>query len=132
MPVSTARWVLWVSLLILLPFPFHIHYWGLLPLGAVLKSLLSGYLEQLYNVSSLEQAFIVAQCLVATLITALISWVYGYYSSNWQEKIRGSVMSIVVFSALIIFSTMAVYSNQLIASSADNRPGQVTFLRVYP
>ncbi|MEH6556632.1 MAG: hypothetical protein V7459_05355 [Oceanicoccus sp.] len=132
MPVNTTRWVLWVSLLILLPFPLHIHHWGLLPLGAVLKSLLSGHLQQLYNLSLLEQALIFTQCLVAMLISALISWTYGYYSSNWQEKIRGSVMSIVVFSALIIFSTMPIYSHQLIASLAEDKSGRATFLQVYP
>lgn len=131
MPVNTTRWVLWVSLLILLPLPFHIFHWELLPLGAVLKSQFSGDLQRLYNFSLLEQALIFTQCLLAMLINALVSWGYGHYTAHWQERIRGSVMGITVLSMLILFSSIAIYSHQLSATMADNKPMRMTFFQVY-
>ena len=82
--------------------------------------------------SLLEEALMVIQCLIAMLTSALISWGVGYYSSQWPEKIRGSVIGIVVLSVLMFFSSIPVYSNQLAAEIADNKPVRTTFLQVYP
>lgn len=132
MSVITVRWVLWVSLLVSLPFPFYIVHWGLLPLGAVLKALVFGHLQQLYELSLLQVALVLLQCLVAVVVFGLTSWGYGRYASQWQEKIRGSVVGIVMLSFLITFSSVAVYSGQLVARNIDDSVRKVTFLQVYP
>ena len=132
MSVITVRWVLWVSLLVSLPFPFYIVHWGLLPLGAVLKALVFGHLQQLYELSLLQVALVLLQCLVAVVVFGLTSWGYGRYASQWQEKIRGSVVGIVMLSFLITFSSVAVYSGQLVARNTDDSVRKVTFLQVYP
>lgn len=132
MSVITARWVLWVSLLVSLPFPFYIVHWGLLPLGAVLKALLFGHLQDLYKLSLLQGALVLLQCLVAAAVFGLISWGYGRYASQWQEKIRGSILGIVILSFLTTFSSVTVYSPQLVIRNTDSHVRQVTFLQVYP
>jgi hypothetical protein len=132
MSVITVRWVFWVSLLVSLPFPFYIVHWGLLPLGAVLKALVFGHLQQLYELSLLQVALVLLQCLVAAVVFGLTSWGYGRYASQWQEKIRGSVVGIVMLSFLITFSSIAVYSDQLVARNTDDSVRKVTFLQVYP
>jgi|GEM_PF-3798278 len=132
MPVNTARWVLWVSLVVLLPLPLYIVEWGLLPLGAVLKSLTTDHLQQLSDVSFFERLAIFCQCLIGILFEGWLAWSAGYCSRHWQDKIRGSVIGITVLGTLMVFSSVGIYSNQLSPRPEHHALARLSFLQVYP
>lgn len=100
MNLTTTRWVLWISLLLLVPVPVYGVRWGWLPVMYLLTSLGAG-------------APLLPRLLLQVVFWALILWLpvrtYCRWTRLWEPKIRGSVMAIVVFVSLLLVSSIPVY-----------------------
>lgn len=116
MSTSTAKWFLWVSLLVLLPLPVlapvditagNDSVWSVSSAGQLLQLLMSS--PQLGVVSGWWFAALVLQILLAGLLAWGIAIVYGRASLQWPIKIRGSIVGLCVLTLLITFSTFPVY-----------------------
>lgn len=121
MSTVTARWVLWVSLLLLLPLPFFTEQLTLLPAGYWIRALARGLADTQTIALSMSLAL---QLLLALVTTAMLAYFYSLWSKHWPSKIRGSIMGLSIFSLLIIFASVPVYD-----SIEDSN--KLTFLQVY-
>lgn len=101
MTISLTRWVLWISLLVIVPLPVYGHQWGVLPVAYILYIVIIKGQWELANVAG--------QALIWALILLAITYMYGYWSARWEPRVRGSVMAITVFSLLIIVSSVEVF-----------------------
>lgn len=101
MSKTTTLWVLWISLLLLLPLP-------ILSEGGM-ATLPVAYLFQV----SIKDWVLLE--LLQGALWALVLWLlaqgYIQLAGAWESKIRGSVMAIVVLSLLILFSSIPIYKN---------------------
>lgn len=101
MTIKLTRWVLWISLLVILPLPVYGQQWGFLPAAYVLFVVVIRGQWELANVAG--------QALIWALILWVIAHIYGTWSARWEPKIRGSVMAITVFTLLIVVSSVEVF-----------------------
>lgn len=102
MSVNMTRWVLWISLLVLLPLPvYNGLQWGFLPPAYIIYVIVIEGRWELANVGG--------HALIWALILAALAHIYAHSAARWEAKIRGSVMAVTVFSLLIIFSSVPVY-----------------------
>ena len=129
MTVTTARRVLWISLLLLIPLPFLLSHWGWVPAGRIVQVMLHGLASWIVgngdNVAWISP-LLVLQLLLWLLVLWCVAWAYGQWSANWPVKIRGSIMGLTVLILLIVFSSAPVYRSLL---SAEPLP--MSFLQVY-
>lgn len=101
MTLNTTRWVLWVSLMVILPLPVYAQQWGCLPAAYLFVALIVG--------EGHPALLLAGQALVWALIFQGIAHIYCLWSAQWQAKIRGSVMSLAVFVTLIVVASVPVY-----------------------
>jgi hypothetical protein len=102
-----ARGVLWVALMLVLPMPLWVEeQLHLLPVAWLVQQLVHGLLGQAAMSFSL---FEIVQGIASTCVLAMLAWAYGLVSQDWEDKVRGSVMSLFMFSLLIIFSSVPAY-----------------------
>lgn len=125
MTVTMSRWVLWVALIIVVPVPLLSSVgWHWVPVFRVVqllwRALLSGKAESVLSLS------IVMQAGASALVLALLAFAYGLVSARWPLKVRGSVMSLTLFTCLILLASIPVY-RPLISSVASLQ----TFMSVY-
>jgi hypothetical protein len=125
MTVKTAQWVFWVSLVLLLPMPFYDQHLAWLPCGSVLKFIVGEFRES----NSVSLTGLLPQLVFGLLVCGCLAKVYGFFSAGWPSTIRGSVMSLLVFSCLIIFSSVPVYGS--LSPSTHNESPLRTFLEIY-
>lgn len=118
MTLTTVRWVLWVSLLVLAPVPVYQQLWGWVPLGHLVQAVAYGALP--------ISLVLLGQLLLWGLILWLAAFLYGKLSLNWPARIRGSIMALTVFSVLIVFSSMPIYQPLLLGDSP-----RLSFLQLY-
>ncbi|ARN75817.1 hypothetical protein [Oceanicoccus sagamiensis] len=119
MPVTTARWVLWIGLLVILPFPFFADNWVLLPIINLLKALL------VFDIPLSSAAVLLMQSCLGSWLCWLLALAYGHWSGSWPAKIRGSIVGLLLLSAIIILSSVDVY---IPLTSGSER---LTFLELY-
>ncbi len=124
MTISTARWVLFIGLLLILPLPFYAGHWAILPtaneLLIVLRFLLAEGAE-FYGLNGL----LLVQGLAGVFICWLLALLYGVSSSQWPSKIRGSIVGLSLLTALILFSSAEVYR------SLESATLPLTFMQLY-
>ena len=117
MPVLAARWVLWISLLILMPIPFYVGSWSCLPVERVIG------ISYAALIGDLEMAFpaplLVAQLLGWSMLLWMCGFFYGLLSERWSDKIRDSIMGLVVLTLLMLFSTFPVYHSSLAGDASQ-------------
>lgn len=101
---TTTHWVLWISLLLVLPLPVltlpasSVGLWSSLPVGYLLIASIQGS-GWLYLLQGIGWA-------------ALLWWAarrYCLWSEAWEPKIRGSIMAITMLSLLILCSSIPIY-----------------------
>ncbi|HEB29002.1 MAG TPA: hypothetical protein ENI05_14835 [Porticoccus sp.] len=129
MTVRTAQWVFWVSLVLLLPLPFYLQHWAWLPCGSVLKFIVGCLLIESNESIAVSYLWLWLQLALGLILCWCLAKAYGVWSTHWPSTIRGSVMSLLVFSCLVIFSSIPVYGALWSHSDADNRLR--TFLQIY-
>jgi hypothetical protein len=126
MSLTTIRWLLFIALLLVLPLPFHLSQWVIVPF-AYLFGALFGWPE----VSAINLPAMSLLLLVQLLLSAVLLWglafAYTFWSIKLPVKIRGPIMGLLVLSSLILFSSFPVYDVAQLA--ADN--SQLTFLQIY-
>jgi peptidoglycan/LPS O-acetylase OafA/YrhL len=128
MPITTTRRVLWISLLLLAPLPFYGQHWGWVPVARVLQiiaGMLSSELVFKADGEAINLLLLLLQALFWLCFLAGAAVVYGKWSRTWPDKIRGSIMGLLVFTALLIFSSVRIYSSLLAP------PQHLTFLQLY-
>lgn len=112
MSIATAKWFLWVSLMVLLPWPIlvitgHDTVWSVSSGGQLLQSLLDRRYAPM--LSGWHIVALLVQVLLAGLLLWGIAIIYGRSSLRWPIKIRGSIVGLCVLTLLITFSTFTVY-----------------------
>lgn len=122
MTVTMSRWVLWIALLFFMPIPLFSNTLSWVPIARIAHLLVTGFGEAFF----LLGLPIVLQALVWALVLGVIAFAYGYWSRRWPAKVRGSVMSLSMFSLLIIFASLPVYRPVLSPGLGD-----VTFMSLY-
>lgn len=101
MTLTTTRWVLWVSLLVLCPLPVFAEVWGCLPAAYLFLAVVSGEGHALWLLGG--------QALVWALIFWGLALMYCKGTAQWQPKIRGSIMSLTIFVLLIAVASVPVF-----------------------
>lgn len=126
MSVLVSRWVLWVALMILVPLPMWVQsHWVWVPAFRVIqlawRSLVFSAVDGVISVVLLTQMG------VGALLLAGLAFAYGSLARAWPVKIRGSIMSLTVFVALILMASIPVYK-PIVAGQAGQ---MVSFMSVY-
>jgi hypothetical protein len=125
MSVTAIRWVLWVSLVLLLPLPLQLLELGWVPAFFGLNVLFS---TLLLPAASPEGAMLMLapQVAVAVLLNWLLADCYLRISAPWPAKLRGSIMGIAVLTGLVLAATFRVYQLPFPTEAAA-----VTFFQLY-
>lgn len=117
-----ARWVLWISLIVILPLPIMSDTVVLLPLGYFIQHF---FHSVIFSEALFEYDFlIIMQCLLWLGLLYTLAFLYGKISMNWPIKLRGSIMSLVIFIGLILCASIPVYKS-------IEHPQWVTFMTIY-
>lgn len=129
MTTKTTRWVFFIALLLLLPLPFVQPELCWLPVARVLfVASAEAYLYVLGSgLASTDMGIggLAATAAVWAVLLWLVASAYVRWSAHWPSKVRGAVMSLFIFSLLIIFSSIPVYRSLAPAE------GRISFLQVY-
>ena len=112
---TATGWVLWVSLILLIPLPIPGEPWGALPVVYLL-----------INSFGVGGLWFVIYGVLWAAVMGWVSFRYCHWSEGWEPRIRGSVMAIVILSLLILFSSIPSYR----VAGDPNAPG-VTFRWLY-
>lgn len=121
MTITTARRVLFIGLLLILPVPFYSGHWALLPVANEIPIALHLLIAELNSANGL----LLLQGLSGILICWLLAFAYGFWSADWPFSIRGSITGLLVLTALIIFSSVEIYRSLETASQP------LTFMQLY-
>lgn len=125
MTITMSRWVLWVSLIIVAPMPLLSQgAWHWVPVFRVVQLLWRTLLPA--SAESVLTLSIILQAGLGALLLGGLAFTYGIWSSHWPAKIRGSVMSLMLFVSLILLASVPAY--RPLVSSAEPL---LTFMRVY-
>ena len=128
MSLVMARWVLFISLLFILPLPFYAQQLAWLPVVYLLKL----WLVNLHlNSADIISSFVMLVMLELTLAVFACWWLakcYEFVSVNWPIKIRGSIVGLTVFSLLLVCSSVPVYR---IFAAAEVKVEPVAFRELY-
>ena len=125
MTITMSRWVLWVSLIIIVPIPLLSQgAWHWVPVFRVVQLLWRTLLP--VPVESVVSLSIILQAGFGALLLALLAFAYGLWSAQWPVKVRGSVMSLTLFVSLILLASIPAY--RPLVSSAESL---LTFMAVY-
>ncbi|MFA7554786.1 MAG: hypothetical protein WCY88_11090 [Spongiibacteraceae bacterium] len=124
MTATGARWVLFLALLIVLPWPFFVQQqWSWLPVAYLLPRVGSA----IFNGSAPVVAMLgLIQLAVALVVFWGVARLYVRCSATWPVKFRGSIVGLLALTLLMIFSSVAVYGPLEL-----NGIVRVTFLDVY-
>ncbi|MDC3332938.1 hypothetical protein OAV62_01730 [bacterium] len=114
-----TQWVLWISLLLIVPLPIFWAELGYYPVGHLIYS---WFCED--SVPLIDTLLITGQSIGYLLALWWCARAYVVVSDDWTEKITGSIMCLAVFSTLILVSSVGVYQ-------LPNKPVLTTFLQLY-
>ncbi len=92
---TTTFWVLWVSLLLLVPLPVYRAGWASLPVA--------------YLATSAGAPLLLLQAGIGAFALWVLARSYCRWTVAWQDKIRGAVMAIAVLAAITVFASVPVY-----------------------
>ena len=115
MTVLAARWVLFISLGLMLPLPFFVGDWYLSTVLYIVLYLLENFSLLMF-----------LQLLLGLVLISVLAFLYGWYSRAWMMKIRGSILGLPVLTALVILSSISIYDD----FARPDSPA-VTFMQLY-
>ncbi len=128
MSIASCRWVLWVSLMLLLPLPVLLQHVGWVSAGYILQLLIHSFTDPVAATALVvdQRLLLAGQLLMWSLILSIPGVIYGKFAIGLPLKQRGSLVGLLAISLLILFSTFTVYSSLL-----DPQLAPFTFLQLY-
>lgn len=101
MTPTTTHWVLWTSLMLLLPLPVYAEAWGCLPAADLFIAIFTG--------EGSPGWLLGLQAVFWSLIFQGVAHMYCVRTARLEPKIRGSLMSVAMFVLLILVASAPVF-----------------------